>query len=1085
MISLRKTLSFGLAAVAASGLMLSANDALSISESQELTDLNGKDATISGNAEVHLTSKTPFTNASANLVGENAWLYFDEVKPSYVLANFLKNIKVDGVAADMASNVRLAQYRGGTVVIPHGYETYAKALTVYTEPNCQGKSKDVAIETFHNDLGEFDNNIRSFKLRKGFQVCLANNPDCSGFSRIYIADTEDLVVNELPEGFVTKDGSDKSFISFIRVCKHQWVSKKGWCGWNQDVLTFTNATHSYSWSADRPSDADVMDREFVPQRHHRGWPGFGTINAQTNVSHLLGDNEPDNQNDPKEQPSTPSQIIELWPYYIQSGLRVGSPAPTGIWGSWLGQFFNIADSLNYRVDFVVYHQYEATSDFASRINRAVSESKGRPVWVTEWNNGANWTTESWPDASGPQRDADCNIIYYKTVRDEKGNESEVVCSKDDEGAHTRDVSRPLTPNNAAKQLQYMKEALANQDALDKLERLHFYNAVQDARAVELGGKLTPAGKYFAEYNQKLAYTKKSEFEHTWKIAPPYPYIGYTDDFKTMKFTWYDHNGETGKAYVVYTSDKGDDGKWATWQETKTLELGKDYQAGENVVYEAPIDMKNERRYRVQAISYKGTKSLYSRVGYVVRDHVEGVPEVSGIAVDQYSIQLEWTRVPGARTYIVERRDADDAEFKQIANTAENKYKSGSLSAGHDYWFRVSAVNTGESTPVSEIIKVRTPVLTEAPEAVYNLFAAAGDGQVTLTWDKTYQSTWDIERAESAEGPWTSVKKGVSNTKHTDTKLENGKTYWYRLTPKRLTNTGKPCDPVSVTPTEGNNFYVPFAEGRGLTAREHHGAQHGTLVGACTWVADREGNPKGAIENNPAHKYSYIEFPNGIVKNLSDFTVSFWLANTGDKGRVFDFGTGQYASMLLDYGKNNTSGFRYKCRTSAKNVDCNFNYTLEKGKWYFITLTQKSGTVTLYVNGEKVGEKTGNPNPKDLGNTTQNWLGRSMWDSDAQGQYAYDDFYIFPRAFSAEEIKTLMETPSVNGIEEIAAGELSDGMAVYGFGSEITIVSDAPRTVSIYTLEGQLVRTVTVEEGTNTFSGFGKGVYVAGNHKVVL
>lgn len=1011
----RKSLGLCIGILAFASIPALANQTLSLSSDQAIAGFTDTDVTISGKAEVHLTSKTPLTNSTVNLVGNDAWLYLDYVKPSAVIACYLKDIKVDSTPADHKTNVRIAQYRGGCVIIPHGLDTYSKAITVYTNTNCEGKSKDLAVEAYHKDLEEFDNNIRSFVLRKGFQATLANNPDGTGHSRVYIADTEDLVINDLPEGFVTKDGSDKSFVSFIRVCKHQWVSKKGWCGWNQNVLTFTNATHSYAWSADYPGDDNTIDREFAPQRHHRGWPSFSQCQNVFNVSHLLGDNEPDNKNDPKEQPSEPIQIIREWKEFLKSGLRLGSPAPTGIWGGWLDGFFSLADSLNYRVDYVVYHQYEATTDFKSRINKAVTVSKGRPVWITEWNNGANWTNESWPDAKGPRRDANSNIMYFKKTTDNSGKEVEVRTTANDPEAYTKEVNRPLTEKNAAKQLEYMKAALANQDELDKLERLHFYNAVQDARAVEIDGELTPAGKYFAEYNQKLAYTKKSEFAHIWKIAPPLPQLEYSADYKTARLTWYDHNGETGKNYIVEKREDGGD-----WKACGTLELGKDYNAGETVVFEERINMKQKREYRVKATSYKGTASIYSRINTVTRDNAVSAPEVIATAEDQTTVRLTWGAIEGARGYMVVRRDADDAEFKTvIASTDKTTFSNTGLDKGHDYWYRVSVLSNADVTPVSEIVKVHTPVLTEAPEAVYDLFAAPGDGKVTLTWTKTWQSTWTVQRASDINGPYENLRAGVSSVKYEDKTVVNGTTYYYRLVPKRLSKEGEPSAPVKATPAAGNYFYVPFAEGKGLSAKDYYGGNNGTLAEA-SWTADRKGNEKGAVKLLSSAK-GYVYFPVGLLQNLSDFTISLWFKRSGDNvGRIFDFGSGHDTQMLLDYGYNNKSGFRYKLRVGSKNSNMDATFNLEKERWYNIALSQEAGTLTIYVDGEALTSFKNQPNPSEMGRTTQNWLGRSQWydNGDPSPDYCYDDLYIFNRAMSQEEIKKLMQTDDSSDVEEI-------------------------------------------------------------------
>ena len=42
----------------------------------------------------------------------------------------------------------------------------------------------------------------------------------------------------------------------------------------------------------------------------------------------------------------------------------------------------------------------------------------------------------------------------------------------------------------------------------------------------------------------------------------------------------------------------------------------------------------------------------------------------------------------------------------------------------------------------------------------------------------------------------------------------------------------------------------------------------------------------------------------------------------------------------------------------------------------------------------------------MGETTQNWLGRSQWAQDAYCDHVYDDFRIYDRAISSDDVKTL-------------------------------------------------------------------------------
>lgn len=189
--------------------------------------VTGRQLDVTGKADVHITSSSPLVNSTVNLNGEYAWLFLDAVKPTRTVSDYLRFITIDGQPADISTNVRIAEYGAGSVLIPNGIDICNRALTVYTEESFGGDSRTVAIQEPVTDLGKFDNNIRSLRLRKGFIATIANNPDGTGYSRCFIASDNDLEIPVLPEGFVTKDNSGRSFISYIRVMKWQWVSKKG------------------------------------------------------------------------------------------------------------------------------------------------------------------------------------------------------------------------------------------------------------------------------------------------------------------------------------------------------------------------------------------------------------------------------------------------------------------------------------------------------------------------------------------------------------------------------------------------------------------------------------------------------------------------------------------------------------------------------------------------------------------------------------------------------------------------------------------------------------------------------------------
>jgi len=232
---------------------------------------------------LHLTSEdSPFgEGVEVSLNHEDAWLFFDNIKPSVVADNYLQQVKVNGQPFSDGGNGRMAIYAHGTVLMPH--PSSYKPLTVYSEENFEGESAAYGLHTFHNNLGDFDNQIRSFKLKRGYQVTFATKSDGQGYSRVFIADKEDLEFSVMPQYL-------DATISFIRVFKHQWVTKKGWAGWSWDEYQMVNATWYYDWNADGTTSHNL---EYAVIKQHGHWPSWDVINNKTDVSNLLGFNEPD------------------------------------------------------------------------------------------------------------------------------------------------------------------------------------------------------------------------------------------------------------------------------------------------------------------------------------------------------------------------------------------------------------------------------------------------------------------------------------------------------------------------------------------------------------------------------------------------------------------------------------------------------------------------------------------------------------------------------------------------------------------------------------------------------------------------
>jgi hypothetical protein len=77
--------------------------------------------------------------------------------------------------------------------------------------------------------------------------------------------------------------------------------------------------------------------------------------------------------------------------------------------------------------------------------------------------------------------------------------------------------------------------------------------------------------------------------------------------------------------------------------------------------------------------------------------------------------------------------------------------------------------------------------------------------------------------------------------------------------------------------------------------------------------------------------------------------------------------------------------------------------LPSGAWTHVAVTRSDNLGVLYVNGAEVARNTAlTVSPAALGNTTQNWLGRSQY-ADPYLDGAIDNVRVYSRALTAAEV----------------------------------------------------------------------------------
>jgi hypothetical protein len=192
--------------------------------------------------------------------------------------------------------------------------------------------------------------------------------------------------------------------------------------------------------------------------------------------------------------------------------------------------------------------------------------------------------------------------------------------------------------------------------------------------------------------------------------------------------------------------------------------------------------------------------------------------------------------------------------------------------------------------------------------------------------------------------------------------------------------------------------------------------HGALRGNPQWVPGYIG---GALEFDG--RDDYVELPIGtLIGQLSNSTFMIWMDSRpgGSWVRAFDFGNDLNVYMCLGprwwfmddmYFAITNSGAANQFLAQPTGFD------LPTG-WHHVavTINADARTIILYYDGEELARNTNATlSPKDLGNTTNNWLGRShddVNDSDYLG--SMDDFRIYNYVLSEAEIGRAMRGPQL-------------------------------------------------------------------------
>jgi fibronectin type 3 domain-containing protein len=199
------------------------------------------------------------------------------------------------------------------------------------------------------------------------------------------------------------------------------------------------------------------------------------------------------------------------------------------------------------------------------------------------------------------------------------------------------------------------------------------------------------------------------------------------------------------------------------------------------------------------VSIDGKTHLYDFLNWTIT-HADGPSQPSHLAAAPTGekVVLRWMPSLGEPTeYRVLRATSKEGPYAELGRSPLPHFDDTAVTEGKDYYYKVSAINSGGESPPSPGVAARgAKGIPPPPEG---LVAEGGDGAVRLTW-KTVAGAkqYHLYRSTLFGGPYQQI--GMSEkTEFTDSSVENSTTYYYAVSAANASGEGGRSDEENANP----------------------------------------------------------------------------------------------------------------------------------------------------------------------------------------------------------------------------------------------------------------------------------------------
>lgn len=286
------------------------------------------------------------------------------------------------------------------------------------------------------------------------------------------------------------------------------------------------------------------------------------------------------------------------------------------------------------------------------------------------------------------------------------------------------------------------------------------------RAYRSNGGITTNGPWTA--------TKKA------KPLPQKPTVTASyKNYSTATVKWNRISGASG--YTIYRSTS----KNGSYKKIATIK-----KAGTTSYTDSKLTTGKTYYYKVKAYRKVSGKALYSGYSDIASVKITlKAPVISSVTANDYrTLTVKWKKVSGANGYIVYRSTSQNGTYKKIATVKSGSilsYKNSGVTTGKKYYYKIKAyrtVNKKKVTSGYSSAKVKSTTLKKVTGISVTPLHA---NKLKLSWNKVSgAASYNIYRSTSKNGTYTLIKRQCKNNTYTNSKLTNGKKYYYKITAVR-------------------------------------------------------------------------------------------------------------------------------------------------------------------------------------------------------------------------------------------------------------------------------------------------------------